>query len=284
MFLIEHLFAVRKKQRRSYGQSNRGRETHQIIRLHVRGRPTRRLGKIVNRRLVQQQKERVQRAIFARRLCTVKIRASLAAFVQLLHSLARYLMKFSDWAELNRFRGTRFRAGWFEAVLLSVITELAFMCAAVRLVSIQHSKGARRYAVTTTVADVLLYINISEFVVDDRSGRARFLARRLHAMLAHIAHHQPAIALHFVTELFDESDVPPSRVGKHGRVVIAVAGPMKTVGRKLVPLLARYLARFAADAQRRIGKEAHLLLLLRRLGPFPHLREIFKHESSPCEM
>ena len=202
--------------------------------------------------------------------------------MQLLHSLARYLMQFRDGTKLNRFRWTRFSASRLEAILLSVITERALMCAAIRLVTIKHSKGTRRHAVTAAITDVLLHVNISKFVVDDRSGRARFLTRRLHAVLAHIAHHQPAIALHFMTELLDESDVSPRGVRKHGRVVIAVAGPMKAVCRKLVPLLARYLARFAADAQRRIGKEAHLLLLRRRLRPFPHSREILKHETLDC--
>src|SRR5205807_3369214 len=238
----------------------------------MRGRSARSLGKIVNRRLVQQQKERIQLAVFARRLCPIEIRALFAAFVQLFHARARYLMQFRDWAKLNRFRWARFRAGWGEAVFLPVIAKRALMCAAVRLVTIEHSKGTGRHAVTATVTDVLLHINISEFIVDDRSRRARFLTRRLHTVLAHVAHHQPAIALHVMTELLDESNVSPRRVRKHGRVVIAVAGPMKAIRRKLVPLLARDLACFAADAQRRIGKEAHLLLLLRRLRPVKYLR------------
>src|SRR5256884_7974701 len=246
----------------------------------MRGRSARSFGKIVNRRLDQQQKKRIQRAVFARRLCTIEIRAPLAAFVQLLNARARYLMQFRDGAKLNRFRWTRFRAGRLEAILLPVITERAFVGTAVRLVTIEHSKGTSRHAVTAAVTDVLLHINISEFIVDDRSGRARFLTRRLHTVLAHVAHHQPAITLHFMTELLDESHVSPRRVRKHRRVVIAVAGPLKTIRRKLVPLLTRDLARFAADAQRRIGKEAHLLLLLRRLRPFPGSLETVKHCST----
>src|SRR5437660_498679 len=216
----------------------------------MRGRPARSFGKIVNRRLVQQQKKRIQCAVFSCRIGAVEIRAPLAAFVQLLHSLARYLMQFRDGAKLDRFSWTRFGTGWGEAVFLPVIAKRALMCAAIRLVTIEHSKGTRRHAVTAAITDVLLHINISEFVVDDRSRRARFLTRRLHTVLAHVAHHQPAIALHVMTELLDESDVSPRRVRKHRRVVIAVAGPLKTIRRKLVPLITRDLARFAADAQR----------------------------------
>src|SRR5436853_809102 len=142
----------------------------------MRGWSARTFGKIVNRRLVQQQEERIQLAVFAGRVGAVEISALFAPFMQLLHSLARYLMQFRDGAKLDRFRWTRLRAGWLEAILLPVITERALMCAAVRLVTIEHSKRTRRHAVTATVADVLLHINISEFVVDDRSGRARFLA------------------------------------------------------------------------------------------------------------
>src|SRR6266496_597173 len=149
----------------------------------MRGRSARSFGKIVNRRFVQQQKERIQLAVFARRLCTIEIRALIAAFVQLLHARARYLMQFHDGAKLNRFRWTSLRAGRLEAILLSVITECALMCAAVRFVSIKHSERTRRHAVTAAVADVLLHINISEFIVDDRSGRARLLTRRLHTSL-----------------------------------------------------------------------------------------------------
>src|SRR5262249_22611080 len=65
------------------------------------------------------------------------------------------------------------------------------------------------------------------------------------------------------------------------RVVIAVAGPMKAVRRKLIPLLARHLARFTTNAQSRVSKKAHLLLLLRRFGPLPCLGEVLKHRTVP---
>src|SRR5205085_8931108 len=107
----------------------------------MRGRSARSFGKIVNRRLVQQQKKRIQRAVFARRLCTIEIRAPLAAFVQLLNARARYLMQFRDGAKLNRFRWTRFRAGWLRASFFRAIPERAFGAPPVRSVPIKHSKG-----------------------------------------------------------------------------------------------------------------------------------------------
>src|SRR5665809_128057 len=50
--------------------------------------------------------------------------------------------------------------------------------------------------------------------------------------------------------------MPPRRGPQVARVVVAHAGERETVVGELVPLLARYLAGFAADADGRVGKEA----------------------------
>ncbi len=42
-----------------------------------------------------------------------------------------------------------------------------------------------------------------------------------------------------------------------------MAGELEAIGRQLIPLFARDLARLAADANRRIGKEAHAGFLIR---------------------
>ena len=59
-----------------------------------------------------------------------------------------------------------------------------------------------------------------------------------------------------VGKLLDEFDMPPGRGGKLAGVVVAVAGEVEAVGGELVPLLARDLARLAADADRGVGVEA----------------------------
>src|SRR3954452_14522968 len=82
-------------------------------------------------------------------------------------------------------------------------------------------------------------------------------------MLANIAHHQPSSGA--AVKLFDEGHMPPGRVGQRDRVVVAVPGPMETVGGKLVPLLTSHFAGLAADTQGRVGEEPGWLLSCRWL-------------------
>src|SRR2546423_1505208 len=55
----------------------------------------------------------------------------------------------------------------------------------------QDAERAGGDAVPAAVADVVLDVDVAELVVQDRPGRARVLARRLLAVLAHVAQHQP---------------------------------------------------------------------------------------------
>ena len=55
-------------------------------------------------------------------------------------------------------------------------------------------------------------------------------------------------------------------------VVVALAGPLHAVGGEAVPLLAGHFARFAADAERGVGEEAHCIAFGRgvhQLDAFP---------------
>src|SRR2546430_13481148 len=52
--------------------------------------------------------------------------------------------------------------------------------------------------------------------------------------------------------------MPPGCGGEHRGIVVAMSRKPETIGRQLVPLFARDLAGFAANADRRIGEKPHL--------------------------
>src|SRR5207248_8848468 len=109
----------------------------------------------------------------------------------------------------------------------------------------------------------------------DGAGRTHFQAPRLDAVLAHVAHHQPAAVI-WTLELLDEADVPPMDAVEPAGVVVAVSGQLPdpaVLGGELVPFLARDLARFAADANRGVGEESHGL---GHITPSPRCRR------TPC--
>jgi hypothetical protein len=99
-------------------------------------------------------------------------------------------------------------------------------------------------------------------------------------MLAIVAHHEPAVQARLVglpfrgskiawrldRELLNELHMAPGCRRQFIRVVVAVAGPVKAIRRQLIPLLARYLARLAADANRGVGVKAGGRTRLRRLA------------------
>ena len=72
----------------------------------------------------------------------------------------------------------------------------------------------------------------------------------------------------FLSILFQEHDVPPSRCAEVASVVVRISGPGETVIRDLVPFLACDFASLAADANARVGEEAHLDVIL-HVGMFP---------------
>src|SRR6266536_4858919 len=56
--------------------------------------------------------------------------------------------------------------------------------------------------------------------------------------------------------------MPPGRCTKMAGVVVRISRPREAVVRHLVPFLARDLASFAADANRRVGKKSHFDVIL----------------------
>src|SRR6266513_348491 len=173
------------------------------------------------------------------------------------------LLKLLDVAELDRFRRARLGAGRRHVVFEAVVAERALVSRprlelAVLGGAVNDPEGAGRHAETTAVTDVLLDVDGVVLGPDQRPGRAGLEAGRIGAMLADVRHHQPALILpaRIGFRLLDELDVAPGGCPQRPGVVVTVARHREPVGGQLVPLLARHLARFAADAQAGIGEEA----------------------------
>ncbi len=181
--------------------------------------------------------------------------------------------------------------------LLAVVAEGALEGAAVVGDLGYDAVGAGRDAVAAAVADVGLDVDVIELVADDGACRAGLLARRLDAVLAHVAHESPApqgVELgpagqrlrHVLGERYevdvagqaallrvlDERDVAPGRARELLCVVVGVAGQLVAVGRELVPLLAGDLAGLAPYTDRRVGQEPcrHQSSLLATCAGSPH--------------
>src|SRR5258708_3511191 len=87
------------------------------------------------------------------------------------------------------------------------------------------AEGAGCHAVRAAVANVSLNVDVLEFVMDDGPRRASLLAGGRYAVLADVAHHEPAGLRGLVVrqqlqgeplagrlgELLDELHVPPGR-------------------------------------------------------------------------
>src|SRR5581483_424211 len=121
-------------------------------------------------------------------------------------------------------------------------------------------------AVTAAVADVLLDDDGAELGSEQGSRRADVETGRVRAVLADVRGHEPPQPLGAVVDaqrllLFDESDVAPGVRVELAGVVVGLPRPLAPVLRHEVPLLARDLARLAADADRGVGEEADARLL-----------------------
>src|SRR5438874_4199231 len=179
--------------------------------------------------------------------------------LELVDALVCARAQLGDRPELDRVRGARLRARGLEADLEPVVAERALLGRARYRIDVDHAERTRGDAGPTSVADVGLDHDGVELGADDRAGRAHLQASRLDAVLAHVAHHQPAAVVRTL-ELLDEADVPPVDAVQLAGVVVAVAGELPdpaVLGRELVPFLARDLARLAADANRGVGEEPH---------------------------
>src|SRR5262245_51189914 len=100
-----------------------------------------RFRQVVDRWMVGQQEEGVERAVLARRLRAIKISLARPALMQRFDTPARLRAQFVNRAELDRIGRARLRAGRLDAVLLAVITERAFMRVAVGFVARDDAEG-----------------------------------------------------------------------------------------------------------------------------------------------
>ena len=187
----------------------------------------------------------------------------LPAFAQVFDARVRFGGELFDRSEGDRIGRTRFRARGLEAVLLAIVAERALLRAPVVGLDRDHAERARGHAIAAPVAHVGLHVDVVELVPDDRAGRTRFETAGIRAVLAHVRQHHPARELRLdAVHLLDERDVPPGRGSEPVRIVVRIAAQRVPVGGQLVPLLARDLTRFAADAKRDVGEEPHGLLLV----------------------
>src|SRR5271156_5517800 len=172
--------------------------------------------------------------------------------VKLLDPVPRPFAELVDRPELDRVRRAGLGTGRDEAVLLAVVAERALVRMAIEVAARDDPERAGCDAIRAAVANVALDVDVRELVIDDGARRARVLARGRHAVLADVAHHQPAIGpapvqqlveSHFLArcsgvgeigvsgpsirgELLDEFHMSPGRSGELDRVIVAVAGPV----------------------------------------------------------
>ena len=152
--------------------------------------------------------------------------------------------------------------------------------------AVDHPVGAGGHAVPAAVAHVLLHDDRAELGAEEGAGRADVEAGRVGAVLADVRLHEPtepgaAVAVLVPDQrlaLLDERDVAPRVRAELGRVVVRLARPDAPVLGDEIPLLARHLARLAADAHRRVGEEAHASLgthRARRPGWMSHVAALY---------
>src|SRR5881392_540749 len=106
--------------------------------------------------------------------------------------------------------------------LETVITEGALLRRARNRVDVDDAERTGGDARPAAVAHVGLDHDRVELGADDGTGGTHFQAARLDAVLAHVAHHQPAAVVRTL-ELLDESDVAPVDAVEAPGVVVAVA-------------------------------------------------------------
>src|SRR2546423_2128 len=234
--------------------------------------------------LVEEQEERAGPADPVVGPVEIELRAVPALGLELLQPPVRALAELVDLAELDRVRRARLRAGRLVTALEPVVAERALPDPAVLLLAqerererrvagrpwqvavVEHAERARGDAVAAAVADVLLHDDGAVLGAEEGAGRADVEAGRVRAVLADVARHQPAQRILRVVvrarrlALLDEGDVAPRVRAEGRRVVVALARPDETVLGDQVPLLAGHLAGLAADADRRVGEEAHARL------------------------
>ena len=113
--------------------------------------------------------------------------------MKFLHTFAGLLAKLVDRAEVDGLGWTCLGAGRLKTVALAVIAERAFVRMTAHVAASDDAERAGRHAARATVADVSLNVNVLELILNDGAGRTSLMARGCKAMLAMVAHHEPAV-------------------------------------------------------------------------------------------
>src|ERR1700760_4733295 len=108
----------------------------------MRGSASRTLGKVVDRSVVLEQEERVERTVFPGGLCAVQISARFSTGVKLFHPLLRNFFQFADLAELDRLGRASLRTSGNQVVFLAVVAQRAFMRPAIVMIPGNHPERA----------------------------------------------------------------------------------------------------------------------------------------------
>src|SRR6266852_169680 len=207
------------------------------------------LRQVVRRRLGQEQEERVEPAQEALLVGAVELSILEAHRLQRLHALGGLGDQLVAEAELDGLCGTGLGAGGAEAVVDTVVAEGALPRRAGVLVEADDAERARRHAVATAIADVLVDVDGAELCPVDRPRGTRIETSSLSAVLADIGHEEPGeVTAGAGAGRFHEAHQPERGVREVG-VVLVGAGPFRLLHAELVPLLAGHLAGPAADAQ-----------------------------------
>ena len=189
-----HSGLQKKHNHEQYGDSGQAAgDGTSVISHHVQPRIEWSIWQAINGRAIDKQIERMHLGIGLTGDIAIKVRLRDTALVKLLHTFASLLAKLVDGAEMDGLGWTCLGAGRLQTIALAVIAERAFVRMTAHFAASDDAERAGRYAARATVADVSLNINVLELILNNGAGRASLVARGGQAVLAMIAHHEPAV-------------------------------------------------------------------------------------------
>src|SRR5881296_907421 len=241
--------AITEREERAEPDEDGRADREQRVDDDVALRDLRILREVVRGRLRQQQEKRVQATQEALLIGPVKLGVLEAHRLQGLHTLAGLGDQLVAEPELDGLGRTGLGARGAKAVVDAVVAERALPGGPGVLVEADDAERARRHAVATPVAGVLVDVDRAELRPVDGAGGARVQTSRVSAVLADVGHQQPReVTTRAGARRFHEAHQPERGIGEVG-VVLVAAGPLRLLHAELVPLLARDLTGPAADSE-----------------------------------
>src|SRR5207253_4765381 len=134
----------------------------------------------------------------------VQVSAALAGAPQLPEPRLGLRLEIGDGAEVDRLGRACLRACGLEARLHPVVAERALLGGPGYGIDVDHAERARADAVAAAVARIRLDDDRIELRPNDGARRAHLQAARPDAVLADVAHHEPAAVAPGGAELLDE--------------------------------------------------------------------------------